>query len=95
MTSTSLWGASERAPTVSIAKRICDLAEPDQVLVSEAVPSHVVGSGLNFEDSREHTLKGLPGGWRLYALSPESRRAACLRDSSRPNPPRPRRPQNN
>jgi len=56
--------------TVSIAKRICDLAEPDQVLVSEAVRSHVVGSGLNFEDRGEHALKGLPGTWRLYAVSP-------------------------
>jgi class 3 adenylate cyclase len=52
---------------VSIAKRICDLAEPCQVLVSETVRSLLVGSGVEFEDRGEHELKGVPGAWRLYA----------------------------
>jgi class 3 adenylate cyclase len=52
---------------VSIASRICDLAEPGQVLVSETVRSHLVGSGVAFEDRGEHELKGVPGVWRLYA----------------------------
>jgi len=55
--------------TVSIAKRICDLAEPGQVLVSDAVRSHVVGSGHTFEDRGEHTLKGVPGTWQLHAVT--------------------------
>jgi class 3 adenylate cyclase len=52
---------------VTIAKRVCDLAEPDQVLVSETVRSHLVGSGVEFQDRGEHQLKGVPGTWRLYA----------------------------
>jgi class 3 adenylate cyclase len=53
---------------VTIAKRICDLAAPGQVLVSDAVRSHMVGSGIGFEDRGEHELKGVPGSWRLHAL---------------------------
>ena len=51
---------------VSIARRICDLAEPGEVLVSDAVRSHMVGSGTDFQDRGEHELKGVPGSWRLY-----------------------------
>jgi class 3 adenylate cyclase len=53
---------------VSIAARICDLAEPRQALVSDAVRSHMVGSGLRFQDQGEHQLKGVPGTWRLFTL---------------------------
>lgn len=31
---------------VSIAKRICDIAELGEVLVSETVSLHIVGSGI-------------------------------------------------
>jgi class 3 adenylate cyclase len=54
---------------VVIAKRVCDLAEPGQVLVSETVSSHMVGAGIEFDDRGEHELKGVPGTWRLYALT--------------------------
>jgi class 3 adenylate cyclase len=52
---------------VSIAKRICDLAQPGRVLVSETVRGQLVGSGVVFQDRGEHHLKGVPGTWRLYA----------------------------
>jgi class 3 adenylate cyclase len=55
---------------VTIAKRVCDLAAPGQVLVSEAVRSHMVGSGLRFQDQGEHQLKGVPGTWPLHAPGP-------------------------
>ena len=55
---------------VTIAKRVCDLAGPGQVLVSETVRGHVVGAGIEFNDQGEHELKGVPGTWRLYAVSP-------------------------
>jgi hypothetical protein len=29
----------------------------------------VVGSGIGFEDRGEHELRGVPGEWRLYAVS--------------------------
>jgi class 3 adenylate cyclase len=54
---------------VTIAKRVCDLAEPGQVLVSETVRGHMVGAGIEFDDRGEHELKGVPGTWRVYAVS--------------------------
>ena len=53
---------------VSIAKRVCDLAEPSQVLVSDVVRGHMVGAGLNFDDQDEHELKGRPGPWRFFSV---------------------------
>jgi class 3 adenylate cyclase len=54
---------------VTIAKRVCDLAEPGQVLVSETVRSHMVGAGIEFEDRGEYELKGVPGAWRLFSVA--------------------------
>jgi class 3 adenylate cyclase len=54
---------------VSIAKRVCDLAGPGEVLASRAVTDLVAGSGLRFVDRGEHDLKGVPGTWRLYAVT--------------------------
>jgi class 3 adenylate cyclase len=54
---------------VSIAKRVCDLAGPGEVLVSETVRGHMVGSEIEFEDRGEHELKGVPGTWRLCAVT--------------------------
>jgi class 3 adenylate cyclase len=53
---------------VTIAKRVCDLAGPRQVLVSETVRSNMVGAGIQFADRGEHELKGVPGTWRLFTL---------------------------
>jgi class 3 adenylate cyclase len=54
---------------VTIARRVCDLAGSGQVLVSEMVRGHMVGSGIEFDDQGEHELKGVPGAWRLYAVT--------------------------
>jgi class 3 adenylate cyclase len=53
---------------VTIAKRVCDLAGPGQVLVSVPVRGHMVGSGITFNDRGEHQLKGVPGTWRLFSV---------------------------
>jgi class 3 adenylate cyclase len=50
---------------VTIAKRVCDLAGPVQVLVTETVRGMMVGTGISFKDQGEHQLKGVPGTWRL------------------------------
>jgi len=42
-----------------------------EVLVSKTVVDLVVGSGLAFSDRGDHELKGVPGTWRLFALSGE------------------------
>lgn len=54
---------------VSTGARIAALAGPSQVLVSQAVKDLVTGSDLVFLDHGEHTLKGVPGTWRLFEAS--------------------------
>ena len=54
---------------VVIAKRVCDLAGPGEVLVTRTVTDHVVGSGIEFADRGEYELKGVPGAWRLFAVT--------------------------
>ena len=54
---------------VTIGSRVCALAEPSQVLVSQTVKDLVAGSGFTFEDAGEHELKGVPGRWRVFAAS--------------------------
>jgi class 3 adenylate cyclase len=53
---------------VTIAKRVCDLSGPGEVVVTRTVTDLVVGSGIEFEDRDEHELKGVPGAWRVYAV---------------------------
>ena len=48
---------------------MCDLAGAGEVLVSEMVRGHMVGSGIDFDDQGEHELKGVPGTWRLYSVN--------------------------
>jgi pimeloyl-ACP methyl ester carboxylesterase len=52
---------------VHVAQRVCALARPGEVLVSEAVPLLVAGSGIGFEDRGAHQLKGIPDSCHLYA----------------------------
>jgi len=54
---------------VPTGARIASLAEPGEVLVSSTVKDLVAGSGIAFEDRGTHELKGVPGEWRLYAVS--------------------------
>jgi class 3 adenylate cyclase len=54
---------------VHIGARVAACAGPGEVLVSGAIPPLVAGSGLVFEDRGEHELKGVPGTWRLLAVT--------------------------
>ncbi|HEY3241634.1 MAG TPA: adenylate/guanylate cyclase domain-containing protein [Acidimicrobiia bacterium] len=58
---------------VHIGARVTALAGPGEVLVSGAVPPLVAGSGLEFEDRGTRELKGVPGDWRIYAVTPRLR----------------------
>jgi class 3 adenylate cyclase len=53
---------------VHIAARVAAIAKPDEVLVSSTVKDLVAGSGLQFTDRGAHTLKGVPGEWRVFAV---------------------------
>jgi class 3 adenylate cyclase len=54
---------------VHIAARVSALAGAGEVLVSRTVKDLVVGSGIEFSDRGDHTLKGVPDTWQLYAVS--------------------------
>jgi class 3 adenylate cyclase len=54
---------------VHTGARVAALAEPGEVLVSSTVKDLVAGSGIEFADRGTHELKGVPGAWRLYAVS--------------------------
>jgi class 3 adenylate cyclase len=53
---------------VHTAARVAAEAEAGEVLVSSTVKDLVAGSGLSFGDRGLHTLKGVPGEWRLFAV---------------------------
>jgi class 3 adenylate cyclase len=61
-------GADIAGLAVNIAKRVCDLAGPGQVLVSEMVRGMMVGAGITFKAEGEDELKGVPGTWRLFSM---------------------------
>jgi pimeloyl-ACP methyl ester carboxylesterase len=71
-----LVGDTVRGIAVHIGARVAELASADEILVSRTVTDLVAGSGLNFADRGEHALKGVPGTWRLYAVSPSSGNAS-------------------
>jgi len=50
---------------VNVAKRVCDVAAPGQVLVTEVVKLLTETSSIHFEDGGTHELKGVPGTWKL------------------------------
>lgn len=61
-------GADVAGMAVHIGARVAALAGPSEVLVSSTVREIVTGSRHTFAERGEHVLKGVPGGWQLYAL---------------------------
>jgi pimeloyl-ACP methyl ester carboxylesterase len=64
-----LHGSEIRGIAVHTGARVVGKAGPGEVLASSTVKDLVAGSGLEFEDRGSHELKGVPGEWRLYAVS--------------------------
>ena len=54
---------------VSIGACVVAQAQPGEVLASQTVRDLVAGSGLGFEERGIAELKGIPGEWRLYAVT--------------------------
>ena len=54
---------------VHIGARVSALAGPGDVLVSSTLRDLVIGSGLEFDDRGTHSLKGVPGEWRLFLVA--------------------------
>lgn len=55
--------------SVHIAARVAALADPGEILVSGTVKDLVIGSEIEFVDRGERELKGVPGTWKLFAIS--------------------------
>lgn len=54
---------------VHIGARVAARAGPGEILVSGTVRDLVAGSGIGFKDRGAHQLKGVPGEWRLFAVT--------------------------
>jgi class 3 adenylate cyclase len=54
---------------VNIGARVAAAAAPGELLVSRTVKDLVAGSAVRFDDRGTHELKGVPGEWRLYAVT--------------------------
>ena len=55
--------------TVQLAARLCAHAEPEQILVSNAITELCIGKGLSFEDVGEVILKGFGSPVRAHAAA--------------------------
>jgi pimeloyl-ACP methyl ester carboxylesterase len=53
---------------VHIGARVAALAGAGEVSVSGTVKDLVAGSGLRFGDRGSHSLKGVPGKWRIFTV---------------------------
>jgi class 3 adenylate cyclase len=54
---------------VHTAARIAATAGAGEVVVSSTVRDLVAGSGIAFDDRGSHPLRGVPGEWRLFAVT--------------------------
>jgi class 3 adenylate cyclase len=55
--------------TVQLAARLCAHAQPEQILVSNAIPDLCIGKGLSFEEVGEVVLKGFGQPVRAHAAA--------------------------
>jgi class 3 adenylate cyclase len=53
---------------VHIGARVSGRAAPGEILVSSTVKDLVTGSDLRFVERGTHSLQGVPGEWRLFAV---------------------------
>jgi class 3 adenylate cyclase len=57
---------------ISIGARVAAAAQPGEILVTGTVRDLVAGAGLDLTERGERELKGVPGTWKLYALSAQA-----------------------
>lgn len=67
-----IMGSDVGGLAVHTGARVAALAEPGEVLVSSTVKDLVAGARIDFTDRGTHQLKGVPGEWRVFAVSVES-----------------------
>jgi class 3 adenylate cyclase len=54
---------------VHASARIMSAAQPGEVLVSSTIKDLLPGAGIDLADRGAHSLKGVPGDWRLFAAT--------------------------
>jgi class 3 adenylate cyclase len=54
---------------MSIGARITDVARAGEVLVSDTVRQLLVGSEFSFDARGNHSLKGVPGSWKIFSVT--------------------------
>jgi DNA-binding NarL/FixJ family response regulator len=64
-----LRGSDVGGIAVDIGARVAAVGSAGDVVVSSTVRDLVAGSGIEFVDRGEHTLKGVPDRWRLFAVA--------------------------
>lgn len=62
-------GDDVRGIAVHIGARVAGLAGAGEVLVSRTVRDLVAGSGIGFSEHGTFELKGVPGGWEVFAVA--------------------------
>jgi YVTN family beta-propeller protein len=79
---------------VHLGSRVAAAANPGEVLVTGTLREMLAGSELRFVDRGQHTLKGVPGEWRLFAVDLDSVREPVVAPvpETRARPERARRP---
>jgi class 3 adenylate cyclase len=75
-------GSDVSGLAVHIGARIGALAAPGEVLVSGTLRDLVLGSGIEFSDRGVHSLKGVPGDWRVFAVADTSPPAPVTADAA-------------
>lgn len=65
-------GANISGVAIDIAVRVAGFAGAGEVVASRTVRDLTIGAGLDFTSRGEHALKGAPGAWELFAVSPRS-----------------------
>lgn len=65
-------GDEVRGGAIEFTKRVAELAEPGELLVSSTVRDLVAGSGIRFVERGTHTFAGYTGDWQLLSPEPES-----------------------
>lgn len=63
-------GASVSGVAIDIAVRVAGLAGESEVLASRTVRDLTIGAQFEFVSRGEHALKGAPGAWEVFAVTP-------------------------
>jgi DNA-binding NarL/FixJ family response regulator len=64
-----LRGSDVGGIAVNIGARVAALGSAGDIVVSSTVRDLVAGSGIEFTDRGQHSLKGVPDTWRLFAVA--------------------------